>query len=92
MKVQLVGSREFEAPEGFDLLELQCDTHNLVQFQMLGKVLKRHEKDVIKQTKELGTKHYLKEYNTRIKGDYAFDIGQRILDETGSNTLIGRHD
>ncbi len=51
-------SKKFITPEEFDLLELECDEHNLVQFQMLGKVLKRHEKDIDRQMIALGRKIY----------------------------------
>ena len=49
---------KFVTPEGFEVLELECDEHNLVQFQMLGKVLKRQEKDIDRQMIALGRKIY----------------------------------
>ena len=53
---------EFIPPINFDLSELECDQHNLVQFQMLGKVLKRQEKDLDKQLVAIGRRVYLKRY------------------------------
>ena len=54
---------KFIPPVDFDVLELECDQHNLVQFQMLGKVLKRQEKDLDKQLVAIGRRVYLERYN-----------------------------
>mgnify|MGYP006935387118 CR=1 FL=1 len=54
--------KKFIAPKDFDILELQCDEHNLVQFQMLGKVLKRQEKSIVQQTIAIGRRIYIERY------------------------------
>ena len=56
----------FIPPTDFDVLELECDQHNLVQFQMLGKVLKRQEKDLDTQLVAIGRRLYLKRYGMHL--------------------------
>lgn len=53
---------KFIPPTDFDVLELECDQHNLVQFQMLGKVLKRQEKDLDQQLLAIGRRVYFERY------------------------------
>ena len=57
---------EFIPPTDFDVLELECDQHNLVQFQMLGKVLKRQEKDLDKQLVAIGRRVYFERYGMHL--------------------------
>ncbi len=74
---------KFIPPKDFDILELQCDEHNLIQFQMLGKVLKRQEKSITQQRVAIGRRIYLEKYGRYLPSvEHAKRVIQNYLEGT----------
>ena len=74
--------KKFIPPKDFDILELECDKHNLVQFQMHGKVLKRQEKAIVQQTIAIGRRIYAERYGTYLSSvKHAKRLAQNYLEE-----------